>query len=313
MGYFQDLISRLNIDGITLNFGLFSFGLSLTIVTLALSIISLARKKKDRWKANTNMDRMIVKQKDSLDKLISAMEKQAERSQVKLNAKVLTLSIIVLAIVSFIMTLQHFKNLPAAVLLAATIYSVPDYIFFLLQDRLNKKIEDQVVVGVRVFTSEYIKSRNIEKSIAETSKRVLDPVGGFFSEAYADMLMGLPMETVISKMGSKSNNEYWRIFTQLLYHLKEDSTVINLFTDLVTRIERHIEMTRHNDSSLTSERVLGFIMALTPIPSYLFMKRVVPETTYFIIESAIGRLVLIGSFASALIYLYVDKYSRRIN
>lgn len=307
MGYFKNL--KLNEE--MLVFALFAFGVALSIVVIILMSYLFIRKNKNRWKANMNMDLMLTKQKSTLDKLINDIEKQADKSKLKINAKVLTVVLLMLSVLSFVLTLSHFKNLTAAVLIAFTVYSVPDYIFFVLYNNLNKKIEDQIVVGIRIFTAEYIKSKNLEKSIVETSKRVQDPVGTYFAQAYEDMLMGYPIESVISRMANKSHNEYWQIFSQLLHQLRIDSTVITLFTDLVVRVERNIELTRHNDSTLTSERTLGLIMSLTPLPAYFFMRHVVPETTYFVTQTTIGQFILIFSFSATLIFLYVDKFSRK--
>lgn len=307
MGYIKNLI-----DNIEFEIVLLSIGIAITFISVVLIMYFYVNSNKGKWIANTSMDVMVTKQKDSIDKLIANTEKQLQKSKIKINARRFIAITALFSALLFIVTLFHFKNFLASVLIAATFYLIPEYVFFLIQDRINKKVEDQIVIGVRVFTSEYLKNKNMEKSLAETSQRVLDPVGGYFADAYADLLMGYPYETVISKMGNRTDNKYWKIFTQLLHQLRADSTVIHLFTDLITRTERNIEATRNNDSTLSGERTLALIMSLIPIPAYLLMKDIVPETSYFINETPIGRFVLILSFASTLLFLFVDKFSRKV-
>lgn len=306
--FINNLLSKIELEVILL-----SLGVSITFVAVVWLLYSWVHSKKDRWKVDTRMDVVIVRQKDSIDKFISSMEKQIQNNKVNLKAKHLFIVVAILCFGAFTISFLHFKNLVASVLIALIIFAIPDYIFFLLEERKNKKIEDLIVVAIRVFTSEFLKNKNIEKSFHETSQRVLDPVGNYFAEAYTDMLIGHPFETVMSRMAVKCNNKYWGIFIQLLYQLRDDSVVINLFTELVTRVERSIEATRHSDSTLAGERTLALITSLVPIPAYLFMRKIVPETTYFITETTVGKLVLISSFISTLLFLYVDKFSRRVN
>lgn len=276
------------------------------------SMVTKVRKNKDKWRSEVKNNPVLIKQNDNLDKYISEMETRLQRSKLKFNARIFFFVVLIFSLLSFILTLQHFKNFAAAVLVAVVVYSLPDYVLFLIQDRINRKVEDQIVVGVRVFTSEFLKSRNIEKSLAEASQRVKDPVGEYFAEAYNDLLMGYTFETAVTRLTVKNDNEYWKMFTQLLFQLRNDSTVISLFTDLVNRIERNIEANRHNDASLSGERILALLMSMLPIPAYFLMRNMIPETTYFIQETTVGRFILIFTFVSTLLFIYVDKYSRKV-
>lgn len=290
-----------------------SIGIALLVSLIIYQVAKFIKKRKDKWKATAQRGQIAIPQNEAIDSYINAVESRMLKSKIKFNARIFVVILFTLSILLFIFSLRHFKNFAASVLLSIAFFSLPDYIFFLIQDKINKRVDDQIVVGVRVFTSEFLKSRNIEKSMAETSQRVKDPVGGYFAEAYNDTLMGYRFETTVARMSEKNDNEYWKMFCQLLFQLREDSTVISLFAELVNRIERNIEASRHNDSSLSGERILALLMSLLPIPAYFVMRNIIPETTYFIQETAVGRFILIFTFVSTLLFLYVDKYSRKID
>jgi Flp pilus assembly protein TadB len=97
------------------------------------------------------------------------------------------------------------------------------------------------------------------------------------------------------------------MFIQLLRLAKHDSSTTPLFTDLLEKIENHLEMDRKNKSALTGERLLALFMTLIPIPAILIMSRVVPETMYFLTEVTIGRMITMLSFASMLVWIIIDK------
>lgn len=310
MEYFKNLIS--SIDS---TIAILSLGITVVIVGIAYGLylaFKSVKEKKNKWKSNVKNNPTLIKQNDAIDKYVDDVERRLARSKVKFNARIFVLILTIFALLSFMFTLQHFKNFAAAVLVGIVVFSLPDYVLFLLQDRINRKVEDQIVVGIRVFTSEFLKSRNIDKSLAEASLRVKDPIGEYFAEAYNDLLMGYSFETVVSRMSVKNDNEYWKMFAQLLFQLRGDSTVISLFTELVNRVERNIEANRHNDASLSGERILALLMSLLPIPAYFIMKNMVPETTYFMQETTVGRFVLVFTFVSTLLFIYVDKYSRKV-
>jgi Flp pilus assembly protein TadB len=309
MGYIKNLINHADIYTV-----LFSLGLGVVITGIVFLVYFYVSAKRGKWRANMKMDAMAAKQKDAIDKFIDSTEKNMSKSKLKLkiSPKAFVFATAAISVILFIWSFVVFKNLFASILLSIIAFSIPDYMFFIMQDRLDKKIQEQTLIGVRVFTAEFLKTRNIEKSMAEASQRVPYPVGDYFADAYGNMLMGHSFDSVISRMNTYTDNNHWKIFVQLLYQLRGDSTVIHLFTDLITRIERGIEASRNNESTLSGERTLALIMSLIPLPAYFMMRDVVPETAYFVVETGIGRLVLVLSFISTLMFLVVDKYSRKI-
>ena len=122
-----------------------------------------------------------------------------------------------------------------------------------------------------------------------------------------ELVIGRDPEIVLSRLAGQIDNEYGQMFIQLLRLAKHDSSTTPLFTDLLEKIENHLEMDRKNKIALTGERLLALFMTLIPIPAILIMSRIVPETMYFLTEVTIGRMITMLSFASMLVWIIIDK------
>lgn len=86
------------------------------------------------------------------------------------------------------------------------------------------------------------------------------------------MLVRKPVDSVLSTLSAKIDNYYGKMFINLIYQIRKDSTVINLLPDLLIKVEESIETGRSNTTALSGERVLSFIMTISPLPIYLFMR-----------------------------------------
>lgn len=303
MGYLQNQ---------TLMIALLSIGISITFTVLVYLLAQYYKKRKDKWKVNISMNPFIVNQRNEFNKWLNMVDKRLRKAGIRFKTKYLVVINILIAVFAFIFTLRLFRNLTAAVFFSIIFFIIPEYVLFLYETKRKMQIEDQMIAAIRTFTAEYFNTKNIEKSFAEVSKKVVDPIGRYFSDAYMDILMGHGFDNVMSKLSARVDNEYWQMFIQLIYQLRDDSQAIYLFTDLVSRIEKAIELSRDNEASLGGERTIALIMSLLPLPVYYFMTNVVPQTNTFIVETVAGRLVITGSFISIFIFVFLDKMLRRV-
>lgn len=296
----------------TLMIILLSIGIAITITVIVYLLAYFYKKNRDKWKVKVSMNPFIVNQRDDLTKWVDAVDKRLKKSGITARVKIVVAVNILIAVVAFIFSFRILKNLTAAIFFGIIFFIIPEYILFLYEIKRKMKIEDQMIAAIRIFTAEFFNTKNIEKSFAEVSTKVVDPIGGYFSDAYMDILMGHNFDSVMSKLSSRVDNEYWHMFVQLIYQLRDDSQAIFLFTDLVSRIEKSIELSRDNETSLGGERIVALVMALLPLPVYYFMTNLVPQTTTFIVETVAGRLVITGSFISIFIFVFLDKMLRRV-
>lgn len=290
----------------------FSLGVGLVISTVIYIAYLTIKKNRNRWKTNISMNPFVVTQRDNFTKWIDSIDKRLRKNSIKAKVKNIVFISVVISIITFFVSLNIFKNITAAIFLSATFFVIPEYILFIYESKRKMMIEDQMITAIKIFTAEFMKTKNIEKSFAEISTKVLDPIGGYFSDAYIDILTGHPFNNVIARLSTRIDNEYWQMFIQLIYQLNDNSRTINLFTDLVTRIEKSINLSRNNEMSLAGERILALIMAILPLPTYYFMSSVVPETVTFVVETMAGRTLITASFISIFLFVFLDKMLRRV-
>lgn len=290
-----------------------SGGLGLTITTLFFLIWQSIDKKKNKFKITNSMNTIYIHQKDEITKWIDSLDKTLKRNNLKMNIGKVLITNILLFLISLFIGITTFKNITASIFLAMSFFVIPEYLLYLYQDFRKKKIEDQMVSAIRIFSTEFIQVRSIEKSFAAIANRIVDPVGRYFSDAYSDLLRGIPLDSVLIKLSNKVDSDYWKMFVQLVRDVNKNSTIINLFSELIAKIEVHIELTRTNQSSITGERIIALIMALSPIPVYFIMQILIPETTEFVTQNAAGRLSITVSFLSLFVFIILDRIIRKVD
>lgn len=291
---------------------IFSIGIAFTTVAAAYMLVYMYKNNRNKWKVNVSMNPFVVAQRDNFTKWVDMLDQRLNKNGLKIRGINIVLISMIISLAAFFMGLDIFKNFSASVFLAATFFVVPEYVLFLYENKRRMKIEDLMITAIKLFTAEYIKTKNIEKSFAEVSTKVLEPVGGYFGDAYIDLIMGHSINSVLAKLSSRIDNEYWHMFIQLIYQLNDDSKAIHLFTDLVTRIEKNINLTRSNEVSLGAERLQALLLSIAPVPVYFYMVSIVPETETFIVDSVNGRIFITISFLSIFLFIFLDKMLRRV-
>ncbi len=288
-------------------------GIGIIVTALVYLLIQLYLTKKNRWKITENINPYISQQKDAVTKWIDELDKRLKKDGIKVKVKSYLNIGILIAAVTFFISLKTFKNITASIFLTAAFFIIPEYIISLYEDYRKKKIEDQMVLAIRYFSGVFINTRNVEKSFAAVANKVVDPVGRYFADAYADIITGVKVDNSLASLAIKVDSEYWKMFVQLIYKVRSDSAVISLFPELIERIETHIELSRDNKTSLAGERIIALIVAILPIPVYIIMAKVIPDTTTFIVETSIGRIIIVLVFLSLFIFLILDKLLRRVD
>jgi len=165
---------------------------------------------------------------------------------------------------------------------------------------------------MKIYCAEFVQGKPLQKIFLTISHRIGNPVGKHFSDAYFDLVTGASVDDVLSKLSTKFDNHFGKMFVQLIRQSQKDANVIELFPELTNNIEEHIEITRKNESNISVERLQAFILALLPIPAYILMAKAFPETQEFIRQTYYGRLVIILSFISLFVFIIIDRFIRRV-
>lgn len=301
----DDVLNRLPLIG-------FSLGIAVAIIMVIYVVYKSYEKHKDRFKSSIIANKFVIEQKDNITKWIENTEKRIRRNNIKIKAKRYIVISIFVFIAVFIFGINAFRNVTASVLFAAVFLVIPEYVISLYEDSVEKKIEDQLIAAIRLYMAEFMQKKPMQKIFSSLSTKLQNPVGKYFSDAYYEMITGVSTDVVLSRLTSKFSSNYGKIFIQLIHQTQKDSNVINLFPELLVKIENYIELTRNNKISLAGDRIQALIMSLLPIPAYFAMAKIFPETRIFVRETPYGRLIITFSFLSIFIFIVIDRFIRRV-
>lgn len=289
-----------------------SIGIAGTVLAIFTAIYKIMIKRLNRFKINVDLDNLLLQQRTIADKWITDLEKKVRATNLNIKVKKFILYKVVIIGATFIISIIYFKNFTASLFLSISMFFVPDYIIHLLDDRRKSREEEQLIIAIRIFTAEYLQHYQLEKVFDTIYNRVPSPLGTYFGDAYYDLMVAKPAESVLANLSAKIDNYYGKMFIHLVMQIKKDSTVINLLPDLLVKLEESLGLEQTNKTSISGERVLAFIMATSPIPVYFFMRTVVPEIEYFVINTMLGRLLITTTFLSLFLFIILDRFIGRV-
>lgn len=288
-------------------------GISIPLILVLVFKILEERARLFMLKSKIRHDQTINSMKNStIDRWIAMTEKNIKQTGLKINVRIYIVFSIVSAFIAFILGMHYFKNLTAAILLSACFFVLPEHVISIVNQKRKEKIKEQMITAIRVFTAEFLQTPGLERGFEAIGKRISDPLGRLFRRAHMELVLGTDSDVVLARLAGQIDNEYGRMFIQLLKLAKSDSSVSSLFADLLERIENNIELTRKNHSNLTGERILALIMTCIPMPAYFLMMRLIPETSYFLAETLVGRLVITITFGSMLVWTVLDRIAGKV-
>ncbi|WP_459195614.1 type II secretion system F family protein [Wukongibacter baidiensis] len=286
--------------------------MSVVVSFVVVMIYRTYKAKRDRFKVAISQNSFVLEQKDNLSKWIKNTEKRMKKNNIKVKVKRYILISVSSFFIAFFLGLKLFENLTAAILFAVIFFIVPEYLISLYEDTQNKRTEEQLVLAIKYYTSESFQGRHMQKIFATISTKIGDPVGRYFSDCYYEMITGIHVDTSLSRLASRFNTYYGKMFVQLIHQSKTNRNCIELMTELLAKLEDHIELTRTNKTNIATERLQAFLMSMMPIPTYIFMSKLFPETAIFIKETYYGRLIITLSFLSVLAFILLDRFIRKV-
>lgn len=230
-----------------------------------------------------------------------------ERSGAKISPVRYVSLVLFGALAGFVIGVTLLQNLPAAVLISASAYLIPNQIIRgRLQNSKFKKIE-QLGAAIRIFAAEFADTPQVPRAIAETAKRAPDPLGVVFREADRMTIAGKPPDDVCAYLMKELEFEYGRMFVQVLRVAWDDAAAKPLFSRLAARIGGMQSLIQKNRSGLTYSRGMSIIVNVMILPATIGIRFLVPETSTFLVQNPFGRLLVCMAFLSVLAGLVLDK------
>jgi len=214
---------------------------------------------------------------------------------------------------SFLFCAYKFKNLIAAVLFAsASVLLVEEYLR--RSERMYRNtMSSQMATAVRLFTSEFARTPQVERAVAVVAANCPPPLGSVFKKAAKALMSGKPKEYVFSEMEKDMNFGYGLMFVELMRESDNNKMTVPLFHELEAKITATEELERENREKVDGEVNLSLIMLFSPVVMYLFLRKAVPESYDFLVNTPFGRLLVCSVFISALLWAFLARLTERVD
>lgn len=238
---------------------------------------------------------------DSFQKWLREIEKQVP--QAKKPPYMYLLSIVV-----FIGLWVWLNNPVPALLGVALVFLIPDNIAFRRAQLHRDMVLEQLSSAIRIFAGEFAATPQIPRGLNLVGRRVSDPVGKIFRKAHAGLLYGKNPDDVYLQMIKELDSPFGHMFVQVLRAAeKKGAMSAPLFHELVSRVTVAQELTQHNKSELTADRLVGLFLTVAPLPIYFLLTSWLPNAHQFFAETIAGQAVIALCFISAITWLFVDR------
>lgn len=210
-------------------------------------------------------------------------------------------------LVGFFLGIVILKNIPAAVVIAISTFLLPEqYIAGKIANRREKCI-NQLGPAVRIFYAEFNDTPQVERALLTAGERVKAPLGPILHRAGRQLSAGHGPDQVFADLSKRLDFYHGRMFAQLLRQAYDNSAVTPLFSRLATKISSYQQLSKKNRSNLAYQGIMARLLNIMILPIFLLMQYVVPETTSFLIEHPIGRIIVTLCFTSMLVGILIDR------
>lgn len=252
--------------------------------------------------------------KDAFNRWVDDAEERLQRGGVTgLKGWQFVLIIIGICVGSLVVGIFIFKNIVAAIfLLVSTVLLVDQYIMF-KERSVREQMASQLAMAVRVFAATFASNPQVEKGIIAVANACPNPLGKVFKKAEKMIRARIPLDAVLLEMARGMNFDYGLMFVQLLKQVRNNTLILPLFHEMVSRITAREILVRENRVQVDGERMLSLIMVAAPLPSYYLIQFLVPEAHDFLSGTFFGKLIVCMIFLSAITWAVMSRITERVD
>ncbi|NSW83998.1 MAG: type II secretion system F family protein [Syntrophothermus sp.] len=279
-------------------------GFSLALVP---SLYAVFKKLNIKTANRTGRKKQASGLSESLQKWVDRVHSEMRVSFLERRSVLEAAIMIVLALAGFGVGVVYLKNITAGIIMAAGGIAVPEQMINMREQARREKILEQMGAMVRIFAAEFSETPHVLKALGVTAGKMPPPTGDILRQAYRDMTSGMSPDEALLRLARGLDNEYGRMFVQLLRLALEDEAVKPLFNRLALRLTTQQDLLQKNRVEMSYDRMVSLIMNLAIVPAFIFVHQLVPEAREFFVSSIWGRLIVSVSAASVVGGAFLDR------
>lgn len=213
----------------------------------------------------------------------------------------------IIGVVVFFLGSFYFKNIIVGLIASLVVALIPGQIFFYKRKNDRTNSLEQLGSGIALFTTSFMESKNIFKSIDVVSKRGDKFIASIFKTVYRELAFGKPMEKTFNTAAQKMGLAYGYIFLSLIKeaNVKGDA-IIPLLKDLEADVIQEQLKNNENDEKIGKSRLISMFLLIMPLPIYIFFSSSVPEMRIFIL-SDFGQILVALWIVAIIIWMFIER------
>lgn len=205
--------------------------------------------------------------------------------------------------VIFSVLIRNIIALPVAICIG---YYLPQLYMDLLINNKKNKMEEQLGVAIKFFTTEFTTCRSVIISMQNVIPKLNNPIKGEFEKLARELNSGAYPKECLTNFGRRLDNKFSYVFSKLLIAYFNDGTdfgaqLVRLSEDIAEAQLQHKESRTELSMVRTTNLILNAIVFITVVVMFVFF----PDYSYYFRATARGQffmsLVIINSFVSILL------------
>ncbi|WP_273701819.1 type II secretion system F family protein [Tepidanaerobacter acetatoxydans] len=187
-----------------------------------------------------------------------------------------------------------------------------------LKMSINKKqiqFEKQLGDALQILANGLRAGFSLTQAIESLAKDMPDPLGSEFQTASRELLLGMDIETVLSKIADRMKSEDMRLLTAaVVIQLQVGGNLAEILDNISQTIRDRLAIKRSVRTLTAQGRISGQIVGIIPIALLLIISIISPDYTSIFFTTAYGHIMIfisliMESLGFLAIYKIVDiKY-----
>lgn len=183
---------------------------------------------------------------------------------------------------------------------------------FYLKSAIKKrqvKFEKQLGDSLQVLANGLRAGFSFSQAVENLSKDMPDPLGSEFRTASRELLLGVDIETVLSKIAEHMKSEDMRLLTAAVMIQQQVGGNLAEILDIISQTIRDRLAIKRSVRTLTAQgRISGQIVGIIPLAMLLIISIISPDYTNIFFTTTYGQIMLIVSLVMECIgFLVIHK------
>lgn len=194
----------------------------------------------------------------------------------------------------------------ASVLIGAA--APPFYLKYAIKKR-QVRFEKQLGDSLQVLANGLRAGFSFPQAIENLSKDMPDPLGSEFRTASRELLLGVDIETVLSKIAGRMRSEDMRLLTAAVVIQQQVGGNLAEILDTISQTIRDRLAIKRSVRTLTAQgRISGQIVGSIPVAMLLIISIISPDYTSIFFTTSYGQVMLVISLVMECIgFLVIHK------